>query len=113
LMLPITVASTHYMMAGKKLEAVSASASKDKTGTVHISLVNIDAHAEQDVMIQLGDVTAKSVTGRILRSDKLQDYNTFDSPQKVQPASFSGASLTGAGLSVKMPPFSVVVLELK
>jgi alpha-N-arabinofuranosidase len=113
LMLPITVASTHYMMAGKKLEAVSASASKDKTGTVHISLVNIDAHAEQDVVIQLGDVTAKSVAGRILRSDKLQDYNTFDNPQKVQPASFPGASLTSAGLSVKMPPFSVVVLELK
>jgi alpha-N-arabinofuranosidase len=113
LMLPVTVASHHYMIAGKKLDAVSASASKDKAGVVHISLVNIDAHVAQEVTIELGGVTAKSVTGRVLRSDKLQDYNSFDNPQKVQPVGFSGASLVGNALSVKIPPFSVVVLELK
>lgn len=113
LMLPVTVVSNYYMLGGKKLEAISASASRDKTGTVHISLVNIDSRIEQEVIIDLGDVSAKSVMSRILRSDKLQDHNTFDNPQKIQPASFSGAVLNGNKLSVKIPAFSVVVLELK
>ncbi|MEQ1677620.1 MAG: alpha-L-arabinofuranosidase C-terminal domain-containing protein, partial [Chitinophagaceae bacterium] len=43
LLLPLTVTSNDYTFGEKKLKAVSASASKDKNGVVHISLVNIDA----------------------------------------------------------------------
>jgi alpha-N-arabinofuranosidase len=53
------------------------------------------------------------VKGRILRSDKLQDHNSFENPLKVKPAEFNGAHLKGNSLSLKMPPFSVIVLELK
>jgi alpha-N-arabinofuranosidase len=66
----------------KKIKAVSASASKDKNGELHISLVNIDAHNEQEITIELGDLSAKSVTGRVLRSEKLQDHNSFENPVK-------------------------------
>src|SRR6266496_1003761 len=68
-MLPLTVASNDYSLGEKKVKAVSASASKDKNGIVHISLVNIDAKNEQEVNIELGELSAKSITGRILRSD--------------------------------------------
>jgi len=43
LMLPVTVQSNEYILGDKKLKAISASASKDKNGYIHISLVNIDA----------------------------------------------------------------------
>jgi alpha-L-arabinofuranosidase len=113
LMIPLTVSSSDYVMGDKKLQAVSASASKDKNGAVNISLVNMDANKEQEVMIELGDLSAKSVTGRILRSGKLQDHNSFDNPEKIKPALFNGAMLNGNNLTVKIPPFSVVVLMLK
>jgi alpha-N-arabinofuranosidase len=113
LMLPLNITSNDYMLGEKKLKAVSASASKDKSGAVHISLVNIDAHNEQEVLIDLGDLIAKSVMGRILRSDKLQDHNTFDNPDKVSPSVFNNASFNGNSISVKLPPFSIVVLTLK
>jgi alpha-N-arabinofuranosidase len=80
---------------------------------VHISLVNIDPKNTQDISIDLQGGNLKTVTGRILASAKLQDYNSFEAPDKIKPASFTGASLKGKSLSVKMPPFSVVVLELK
>ena len=38
--------------------------------------------------------------------------NTFEAPNAVQPAAFSGASLAGATLTVALPAKSVVVLEL-
>ena len=113
LMLPLTITSNDYSLGEKKVKAVSASASKDKNGAVHISLVNIDAHAEQEVSIDLGGVTAKAVTGRVLRSAKLQDHNSFDNPGKIRPVGFTGATLNGNNLVVKIPAFSVVVLEIK
>lgn len=113
LMLPVTVASNKYMLGTEMLDAISVSASKDKNGAVHISLVNIDARNNQDVTIDLGNISAKSITGRILRSDKLQDYNSFDNPNKIQPVAFNDAKVNGSTLTVKMPPFSVIVLELK
>jgi alpha-N-arabinofuranosidase len=113
LLLPLTITSNDYSQGEKKLKAVSASASKDKNGAVHISLVNIDAHTEQEVKIELGDLPVASVTGRILRSAKLQDHNSFNNPQKVKPIVFNNATLSGNNLLVKVPPFSVVVLELK
>lgn len=113
LMLPLNITSNDYTLGEKKLKAVSASASKDKNGAIHISLVNIDAHNEQEVTIDLGEISVKTVTGRILRSEKLQDHNTFDNPDKVSPSVFNNASLNGNSISVKLPPFSIVVLTLK
>jgi alpha-N-arabinofuranosidase len=112
-LLPLTITSNDYLFGEKKIQAVSGSASKDKNGLVHISLANIDAHNEQEANIDLGSLAVKSVSGRVLRADKLQDHNSFDAPQKVKPTVFGNATLSGNNLSLKIPPFSVVVLELK
>jgi len=112
-MVPLTIKSNDYVLDNQKLKAVSASASKDSTGALHISLVNIDAKATQDVSVDIEGGNYKSLSGRILTSAKLQDHNTFEAPDKIKPEPFKGATLKGKTLSVKMPPFSVVVLELK
>lgn len=112
-MLPITVNSSDYKMGKEKLKAISASASKDKDGLTHISLVNIDYSKTQEVTINVNGANYTTVTGRILASDKMQNYNSFEEPNKIKPATFTGATLSGNSLKVKMPPFSVVVLELK
>jgi alpha-N-arabinofuranosidase len=100
-------------MGKEKLKAISASASRDKNGVTHISLVNIDANNAQDVSIEVNGASFKTVTGRILTSDKMQNYNSFDNPDKIKPAIYSGASVSGNEIKLKIPAFSVVVLELK
>lgn len=112
LMLPLAASGNDYLLGNEKLKAVSASASKDKKGLTHISLVNIDANKAQDVSIRLNGGVYKTVSGRILASGKLQDYNSFENPLKIKPEKFSGAVLKGSELTVKLPPFSVVILEL-
>jgi len=113
LMIPLAMTSKDYTFGEKKIQAVSASASKDKNGTIHISLVNMDANNTQEMKIDLASLSATSVTGRILQSGKLQDYNSFENPEKIKPSAFNSASINGNNLSVKLPPFSVVVLTLK
>lgn len=112
-LMPIKLRSNQYKIGNRQLPAVSASASRDSLGNTHISLVNIDAGKEQTITVNLKGGKYKTVTGRVLTSGKVQDYNTFEAPEKIKPVTFNGASLKGDGLTVKLPPCSVVVLELK
>jgi alpha-N-arabinofuranosidase len=112
LMVPVQVTSKDFVMGGERVQAVSVSASKDKSGKMHISLTNIDNKNGQEIEIDLQGFKAKSVTGRILTSSKIQDHNTFDKPEKVIPKTFTSATLSKGILKVTMPPHAVVVLEL-
>lgn len=112
-LLPVSVKSDDYILGTEKLPAISVSASKDKNGLVHISLVNIDAEKSRDISVEMRGSKFTSITGRILVSAKIQDHNDFDNPDKVMPVAFTGARINGKTLSVKMQPASVVVLELK
>jgi alpha-L-arabinofuranosidase len=112
-LLPVSVKSNDYTFGNEKLPAVSASASVDQNNVTHISLVNIDSKNPQTVALDLFGGKYKSVSGRILTSAKLQDFNSFESPDKVKPTTFKDAQLNGNTLNVKLPPFSVVVLEVK
>ena len=111
--LPVEVNSNKYILGKDTLNAISASASKDKNGVTHISLVNIDAAKTQTLSITVNGANYKTVSGRILTSDKLRNYNSFDNPNKIVPGVFNGAQLKGSKLSLNIPPFSVVVLDLK
>jgi alpha-N-arabinofuranosidase len=113
MLLPITIKTKDYSFRGEKLPSVSASASKDSSGLVHISLTNINPIEEQAISIKVQGKKFSEVSGRILTSSKINDHNTFEEPDKVKPEIFNGASLKGNELNLKLPPFSVVVLELK
>ena len=112
-MLPVQVQSGDYILGKDKLPAISASASKQKDGTIHISLVNISSKAAQEVKLEIKGAKTTTMSGRILTSDKVQDHNTFDKPDLVKPVVFKGASVKDGVVNATLPPFSVVVLELK
>jgi alpha-N-arabinofuranosidase len=112
-MLPIEIQTADYVVGTEKLPAVSASASKDKNGVVHISLVNVDMAKAQEITVNLKGLKAKEVTGRILSSAKVQDYNSFENPDKIKPVVFKGATLKNDILKITLPAASIVVLELK
>lgn len=112
-LLPLDLKTGDYTFGNDKLPAISASASKDAAGVTHISLVNIDANKAQDVTIDVRGAKFGGVTGRILTSDKVQDYNSFEQPGKIKPAPFKDATVSNGTLKVKLPAHSVVVLELK
>lgn len=105
--------SPDYVFGADRIPAVNASASRDSSGAVHISFVNIDPSKKITIRAGLPGIGYKSIQGRVLTSAKYTDINTFDQPDKVRPASFSGAKKQGDELVVELPPMSVVVLELK
>ena len=106
-------ASPDYTLGTEKIPALNASASKDKNGTVHISLVNLDPNKPLALETALPGVSWKTVTGSIVTSASVSDYNTFDQPGIIKPAAFTGAKKRGNKLAVVLPPKSVIMLEVK
>jgi len=110
--LPTELTTPDYKLGDQAIPAVSASASRDASGRVHLSLVNTNPQQPVTVTCTLEGVAAKAVTGRILTAVAMNAHNTFDAPGAVKPQPFTGASLVGATLTVALPAKSVVVLEL-
>ena len=112
-MIPVTLEKLFYSEGMDSLVAISVSASRDKQGVTHISLVNIDPEKTNRLHILWDGPVLKLENGRILQSASLQDHNSFDDPDKIKPQNFLGAKMTGTDLQVSLPPASVVVLTLR
>jgi alpha-L-arabinofuranosidase len=111
-LIPISFKSPFYSGKGGSIPAVSASASKDKKGVIHITFTNIDPHKEIAVNVDIRGAQEKAVKGTVLTAKELSSHNTFDAPDVVKPAEFKGATLSKNMLTVKLPPASVVMVEL-
>jgi alpha-N-arabinofuranosidase len=112
-MLPVAFSCNKYELNGRRMDAVSVSASKDAAGKIHITMVNVDPNKAQTVDCELRGVTARSVTGKILASEKIGDCNTFEKPNTVAVKDFKDAKLSKGNMSVQLPAGSVVMLEIE
>lgn len=111
-LIPLKFESPDLVSGTDKIPALNASASKDSTGTIHISLVNLDPAKDMTLNTSL-DGEWKTVTGQIINSAKLTDINTFEKPSTVKEAVFNGARKQGNSLVITLPAKSIVVLEIK
>nr|WP_246026389.1 alpha-N-arabinofuranosidase [Oleiharenicola lentus] len=110
--LKLDLKTPDYVFGAEKLPVVSASASRNAAGKIHLSLVNLHPSDAVTVSTTLEGVKPGAVSGRILTADAMDARNTFEAPETVKPVAFTGAKLAGGQLTVTLPAKSVVVLEL-
>ncbi|USI72220.1 alpha-N-arabinofuranosidase [Sphingomonas morindae] len=111
--LPVEVKSHWYAKNEWVLPAISASAVRGQDGVVHIGLTNTDPEHGDQVTLTLAGVAGSAVSGRILTAAAMDAHNSFDAPDAVRPAPFTGATRQGDTLTVTLPPKSVVMLDLR
>jgi alpha-N-arabinofuranosidase len=94
--------------------AISASASEDDNGKIHVSMTNIDLKNEQTIRLEFKGISPKPSSGQIITSANMCDHNTFELGDKVVIRDFNGAKSEGTEgrVTVVLPPKSVVTLEL-
>ena len=97
----------------REIPMLSASASRDANGKIHITLANVDINNVQNVSLDLQGEKISGVSGRVLTSASINDHNTFEKPEYVKPAEFKGATVEKGQLKIALPPMSIVVLEVK
>ena len=111
-LIPLQFESPKYIFGNDTINAINASASKDSNGIVHITLTNLDVKKKITVSTSLQNISSDNITGEILTSQKFNDINTFDEPNKVKTVSFSDYKKTGNSLNINLPPMSVVLITL-
>lgn len=110
--LPVEVSAPDYGFGGAATPGLSVSAAHGRDGTLHLALVNPDPNHPLTVAVALAGGKAAGVSGRILTALAMNAVNTFDRPQTVRPQPFAGARLSPGGLTVRLPPKAIVVLDL-
>jgi alpha-N-arabinofuranosidase len=101
-----------YTLNDRSIPAISASASVDKDGKVHISLANLNPSKNITVTCPLIGNSYSGATAEVLTSGEMSAFNTFDDPAKVKPAAFSNFTLSKGVLTITIPAKSVIVIEL-
>lgn len=113
-LLDLKLTSGEYSHDGESIPQVSASASRDAEGRIHISLCNTSPDAAAETVIELRGLAGANVkvTGTELTASAMDAHNTFEQPDNVKPQPFTGFTVEGGELRVKLSPMSVTVLEL-
>lgn len=97
----------------RTIPMVSASAAKTKDGNMVISLANVSLDKAQNIDIDIENAGIKNISGEILTSKNISDYNDFNNPDVVKPVPFKDVKVKRNTLKVKIPAKSIVVLNIK
>ena len=92
---------------------LSASAAKTTDGSLVLAITNVSLDTDKTIDFQIDGYNAKSVSGRILTSKNVADYNDFKNPNVVAPKAYTDAKLNKGILTVKVPAKSIIVLNIK
>lgn len=96
------------------VRTVSATASQNKEGIIHLSISNIDTKNYQKITADLPALKGKKITGEILTAKNVSDCNTFDNPNVVRLSIFNDAKIIDEHtLSINIPAKSIISLEIK
>ncbi len=111
--LPMEIKCENYSYESNSIPSVSASASKDKAGLIHITLSNSNPHQNLTVTCELrGIKKVEFKKGQIITGEKMNSFNDFREPEQVNIKSFSDVKINDNILSINLPAKSVVMVEL-
>jgi alpha-L-arabinofuranosidase len=104
-----------YEHGPSEIPAISASASKDGAGHIHLTLCHTDPTKTATLSCELRGAQPSSVTGRVLTAKALNARNTFEDSEAVMPRAFNDdeVRLDGNRLLLTLPPASVVALTVQ
>lgn len=89
------------------IPSISASAAKAQDGNTYISIVNTQLN--KAIEVELSQV--KQVNGLVLTSDKMDEHNTFNNPNNIQPIDYATDVKNGKA-TIVVPAKSLMVLNL-
>ena len=93
---------------------MSASASKDASGKIHVIITNLDPLKSHEVACDLRGVEKVAfVSGQIVTGEKINSYNDFGKAEEVNLKDFSDVKTDGTKATVNIPAKSVVMIELQ
>jgi alpha-N-arabinofuranosidase len=111
-LLPLDLDCEVYPYQETAIPALSASASQDREGRIHMTVCNLDPNQVIDLAAEIRGADVSTVGGRVLTADAMTAYNTFEQPDALIPRALDGVSLQDGVISIPLPAKSVVLITL-
>ena len=111
--LSVDVTAEDYVLNKQRLPSLSASASKNAQGKIHLSLVNTMPTREEAITLEVRGSKVTTVSGRLLTGPAISAHNTFAAPDVVKPTPFQGARVVDGKTLISLPARSIVLLTLE
>jgi len=111
-LLPSFLECEEYSYKDESIPKLSASASVDRTGKIHVSLCNVDPKAGVELRCVMQGRKISGVSGSVLASGSMNAHNSFDRPDALKPKAFDAFKVSGDEIAVGLPPMSVLVFEI-
>lgn len=112
-LLPSDVQSEDYTFGNESIPALSATASKDANGKIHVTISNLNPSKSLNVLCELrGLENVKFQKGSIVTGKKINSYNDFEKEEEISLLLFNDVKITENKVLVNIPSKSVVMVEL-
>ncbi len=110
-MIPLNIQTENYTIGNNTLPTVNASASV-KDNVINVTMCNLNASKTASVEIDVTGYQTKNAVGKIITSEKMNDYNDFGKPEKVGLKPFNVTKPKNNKLNIELPAKSVVLVQL-
>lgn len=110
-LIPIDLSAPEYKIDQASVPSLSASASRDKDGKLHLTIVNLDPNRSAEITTKVTGATVSDITGEVLTAATMNAMNTFDNPNALKPAPFTSYKVQASQVMLSISPKSVVTLE--
>ncbi|WP_256869383.1 alpha-N-arabinofuranosidase [Sphingobium lactosutens] len=110
-LVPTEVQAHAYVEGDTRLPGLSVSASKDKAGKLHMTLVNLDPARASTVYITLRGGRWRTATAQTLTADRIDTRISFDAPDPFIPKPLP-ARIVQDQVELKIASKSVTLLEI-
>ncbi len=112
-LLPIDLECERYGEGEGSVPALSASASVDGNGVIHVSLSNLDPHNASTLTVGIPGVAVATGEASVLCAPQMDAHNTFSSPDEVKEQPFGDWTRNAEGFTAALPPMSVTMFALR
>lgn len=111
--MPTDISCPAYKYDKENVPSIIVSASKSSSGTVNISLCNLDPNNDVKLDCKLEGLKPNKVIGRVLTAETMNAHNTFENPDTIKPTTLKNITIKDNLITVTIPSKSVVVLAVQ
>ena len=113
-LIPTKIECENYEFGDIYLPTLNISASRNKDGYLHLTLLNLNPHKEVNIDCIIDGIgTVEFIEGQVLSGEKMDSFNDFGETEEVFIKSFNDLKVNANKLRVNLPSKSVVMLKLK
>jgi alpha-N-arabinofuranosidase len=111
-LLPVNLACEEYAYGEDSIPALSASASRNADGVIHITMSNLNPNKDILVTCELRGIDNLSFKrGEIITGKQINSYNDFGKPEEVKIGAFDSVNIKNNVVTINLPAKSIVLVE--